>query len=101
MPLCATGKDLNLAEDVLKLGHLLETGLLKRKDAIEELISSASKEEAIEVKLNGIATDWGELMLYFQEHKSRGPVILKASRPPMLLPTLGPFECGVGYKDQV
>lgn len=79
MSLCATGKDLNLADDTFKLGHLLEAGLLRRKDAIEELVSSASKEEAIEIKLSAIAADWGELMLYFQEYKSRGPVILKAS----------------------
>ncbi len=74
-----TGKELNLADDVFKLGHLLEAGLLRRKDAIEDIASSASKEEAIETKLNAIVTDWGELILYFQEYKSRGPVILKAS----------------------
>ena len=75
---CVTGKELNLAEDSFKLGHLVEAGLLKRRDAVEELTSAALKEEAIEIKLNAIATDWVELMLYFQDYKTRGPVILKA-----------------------
>ena len=78
MLFCVTGKDLNLAENSFKLGHLVEAGLLRRRDAVEELTSAASKEEAIETKLNAIAMDWVELMLYFQDYKTRGPVILKA-----------------------
>ena len=78
MFLHVAGKQLNLADDVLKLGHLVELGLLKGREAIEDVGIAALKEEAIEVKLSGIALEWGELTLNFQDYKSRGPLVLKA-----------------------
>ena len=74
---CAAGKDLNLAEDFFKLGHLLEAGLLRKRDLIEDAGNAALKEEAIEIRLNSIAGEWSEIMLTFQEYKTRGPVVLK------------------------
>lgn len=72
------GKELNVADDVLKLGHLVHLGLLKGREAIEDVGIAALKEEAVEVKLSGIAFEWGELTLNFQDYKSRGPLVLKA-----------------------
>lgn len=73
------GKELDLAEDTFKLGDLLEAGLLRKRDAVEDVGSAALKEEAIESRLGVIAAEWGDLMLNFQEYKTRGPVVLKAS----------------------
>lgn len=73
------GKELNLAGNVFKLGHLVDAGLLKKRDAIEDLGTSALKEEAIESKLDVIALEWGEYMLSFHEYKTRGPIMLKVS----------------------
>ena len=77
---------MNISTDVFKLGHLVEVGLLKRRDAIEDLCSAASKEEAVETKLNAIATEWDQLVLSFQDYKTRGPIVLKACTRPMLFP---------------
>jgi dynein heavy chain len=65
---------------VFKLGHLLGANLLAKREAVEDLASAALKEEAIERKLAGIAADWGDMTLTFQDYKSRGPVVLKARR---------------------
>ncbi len=75
------GKELNLAGNVFKLGHLVDASLLRRRDAIEDLSTSALKEEAIESKLDVIAMEWGEYMVNFQEYKTRGPIMLKVSIP--------------------
>ena len=74
-----SGKELDLAEDVFKLGHLLEANILTKQEAVEDLASAALKEEAIETKLAAIAVEWGEQTFTFQEYKSRGPVVLKVS----------------------
>ena len=84
---CDAGKELNLAEDFFKLGHLLEAGLLRKRDLIEDVGNAALKEEAIEMRLNSIAGEWSELMLTFQEYKTRGPVVLKVGLTIMLLPS--------------
>ncbi len=81
---CVAGKDLNLAEDFFKLGHLLEAGLLRKRDLIEDAGNAALKEEAIEIRLASIAGEWSELMLTFQEYKTRGPVVLKVNFSPSL-----------------
>ena len=72
-----TGKELNLAEDVFKLQHLLDCKLLKVRDDMEELTSSAVKEEQIEGKLAVVGLDWAEHNLVFSDYKTRGPMILK------------------------
>jgi hypothetical protein len=58
-----TGKELVLTEDVFKLQHLLECGLLAHRDEVEEVANSAVKEEQIEVKLAAIESDWAALNL--------------------------------------
>ena len=74
-----TGKELNLAEDVFKLQHLLDCKLLKVRDDMEELTNSATKEEQIEGKLATVSLDWADTNLVFADYKTRGTVILKAS----------------------
>ena len=54
----STGHALNLAEDVFKLQHLLDSDILKCRDDIEELTSAAVKEEQIEKKLAVLQADW-------------------------------------------
>ena len=74
-----TGKELNLAEDVFKLQHLLDCKLLKVRDDMEELTNSAVKEEQIETKLATVGLDWAEQNLVFSDYKTRGTVILKVT----------------------
>lgn len=52
------GKELQLADDVFKLQHLLDCNILHHRDEIEELTTAAVKEEQIEIKLAGIESDW-------------------------------------------
>ena len=72
-----TGKELKLADDTFKLQHLLDCHLLEHRDDIEELTTSALKEEQIETKLASLSADWAEQTLTFADYKTRGEVILK------------------------
>lgn len=57
------GHDLQLAEDVFKLQHLLECNILQHREELEEITNAAVKEQQIEIKLNGIKSDWQALNL--------------------------------------
>ena len=81
-----------MAEDVFKLQHLLDCKLLKVRDDMEELTSSAVKEEQIEVKLATVSLDWAEQNLVFADYKTRGTVILKVRDM-----TTMPFICFLCY----
>lgn len=72
-----TGKDFNLASDVFKLQHLLDANLLPKAEEIEEICTSAVKEEMIEVKLNSITARWSTAVFTFADYKTRGPVVLQ------------------------
>lgn len=63
--ICPAGKQLNLAEDVFRLQHLLDCNILRYREDIEELTSAAVKEEQIEVKLGTIEADWATTNLVF------------------------------------
>ncbi|DBA69380.1 TPA: Dynein gamma chain, flagellar outer arm [Trebouxia sp. C0005] len=91
-----TGKELNLAEDVFKLQHLLDCKLLKVRDDMEELTNSAVKEEQIETKLATVGLDWAEQNLVFSDYKTRGPVILKASETAELVEKLEDSQMTLG-----
>jgi dynein heavy chain len=52
------GKELQLAEDVFKLQHLLDCHLLQHREEVEEITTAAVKEEQIETKLASIEADW-------------------------------------------
>lgn len=58
-----SGHDLQLAEDVFKLQHLLECNILQHREELEEITNAAVKEQQIEIKLNGIKSDWQALNL--------------------------------------
>ncbi|CAL8466543.1 g6079 [Coccomyxa elongata] len=92
----STGKELDLAEDVFKLGHLLEANILAKREAVEDLASAALKEEAIEAKLAAIAVEWGEQIFTFQDYKSRGPVVLKPSETAELVEKLEDAQIVLG-----
>lgn len=49
-----TGGELNLAEDVFKLQHLLDCNILKCREEVEDLTNAAVKEEQIETKLAAV-----------------------------------------------
>ena len=57
-----TGVELNTAEDVLKLQHLLDAHLLAHHDEIEELCACAVKEEQAGTRRmlawHGVALGW-------------------------------------------
>lgn len=57
------GHELQLAEDVFKLQHLLECNILQHREEIEEITNAAVKEQQIEIKLNGIKSEWEALNL--------------------------------------
>ncbi|KAI3432720.1 hypothetical protein D9Q98_004263 [Chlorella vulgaris] len=83
-----TGRQLVLADDVLKLQHLLDLSLLAHRDDVEELCASAVKEEQIEVKLAAVGAQWAAEAFTFAEHKQRGAVVLKPSDTSELLERL-------------
>ncbi|KIZ06068.1 Dynein gamma chain, flagellar outer arm [Monoraphidium neglectum] len=91
-----TGKELSLAEDVFKLQHLLECGLLAHRDEVEEVANSAVKEEQIEVKLAAIESDWAAFNLSFADYKTRGPVVLKPSDTAELIEKLEDSQMQLG-----
>lgn len=92
----AAGKELNLAEDVFKLQHLLDCNILAHREEIEEITSAAVKEEQIEVKLAGIESDWAAMNLSFADYKTRGPVILKSSDTAELIEKLEDSQMSLG-----
>ncbi|GFR42148.1 hypothetical protein Agub_g3000 [Astrephomene gubernaculifera] len=91
-----TGHELNLAEDVFKLQHLLDSNLLAYREDIEELTGAAVKEEMIEVKLAQLKADWANQNLAFAEYKNRGPVILKPSDTSELMEKLEESQMTLG-----
>ncbi|KAK9865923.1 hypothetical protein WJX84_001850 [Apatococcus fuscideae] len=91
-----TGKELKLADDTFKLQHLLDCHLLEHRDDIEELTTSALKEEQIETKLAALSADWAEQTLTFADYKTRGEVILKASETAELVEKLEDSQMTLG-----
>jgi len=58
------GHELQLAEDVFKLQHLLECNILRHREELEEITNAAVNwEEQIETKLAAIESDWAALNL--------------------------------------
>ena len=90
------GRQLNLAEDVFKLQHLLECNILAHREDIEEIAAAAVKEEQIETKLAVIENDWAQTVLSFAEYKTRGPVILKSSDTAELIEKLEDSQMTLG-----
>lgn len=72
-----SGVELNLAPETFRLQHLLEANLLAKAEEIEEICSSAVKEEAVEKKLIAITARWSSAVFTFADYKSRGPVLLQ------------------------
>ncbi len=72
-----TGVELNLAPETFKLQHLLDSNLLAKGEEIEEICSSAVKEEAVEKKLTAITARWSSAVFTFADYKTRGPVLLQ------------------------
>eukprot|EP00898_Chlorokybus_atmophyticus_P005691 jgi/Chlat1/6122/Chrsp409S05665 len=91
-----TSKQLNLAEDVLKLGHLLELDLLPNREQIEELTNAAVKEEQVETKLQAIADEWADMSLTFNTYKGRGPVVLKGAETAEIVERLEDSQMALG-----
>lgn len=65
------GHELQLAEDVFKLQHLLECNILRHREELEEITNAAVKEEQIETKLAAIESDWSALNLVGLEQPCR------------------------------
>eukprot|EP00899_Mesostigma_viride_P009796 jgi/Mesvir1/18818/Mv04309-RA.2 len=91
-----TGKQIVLAEDVMKLQHLLEADLLAHAEDIEELCNAAVKEEMVEVKLAQIGDDWADLSLTFNNYKQRGLVILKGAETSEIVEKLEDTQMALG-----
>eukprot|EP00798_Chlamydomonas_sp_ICE-L_P031303 gene31303-6451_t len=91
-----TGHDLNLAEDVFKLQHLLDCHILTHQEEVEDLTGAAVKEEQIETKLASVQSDWAVINLVFAEYKTRGPVILKGADTAELIEKLEDSQMTLG-----
>eukprot|EP00955_Chlamydomonas_euryale_P103513 365498-Chlamydomonas_euryale.AAC.1 len=91
-----TGHDLNLAEDVFKLQHLLDCNILQYQEDVEDLTGAAVKEEQIEVKLGALEQDWAQINLVFADYKTRGPVILKGADTAELIEKLEDSQMTLG-----
>ena len=63
--------------DSCKMHHILEMGMLKYSEEIEDITGGSSKELQIEAKLASIEEIWITMSFEFQNFKNRGPVILK------------------------
>lgn len=68
-----------MQDEVFKLQHLLDASMLKHQEEIEDLAAAAVKEKQIERKLEALSSEWAVQDLAFNEHKARGPVIIKPS----------------------
>ena len=53
--------------------------MLKHQEEIEDIAGAAVKEKQIESKLEVLRGEWAVADLTFNEHKNRGPVIIKPS----------------------
>ena len=94
-----TGVELNLAPETFKLQHLLDADMLAKAEEIDEICSSAVKEEAVEKKLTTITSRWSSTVFTFAEYKSRGPVVLQV-RIVQLMNVASP-DCARAYSSVV
>jgi len=67
---------LDLNPDVFSLGDLLACKLLEHQEDLEDLTNGASKEAAIEKKLEAIKVEWTAAELVFTAYRARGDVAL-------------------------
>ena len=73
-----TGEHLPVGTEGFKLVKVLDAGLNKYREEVEDIANSAVKELQVEDKLNAIIEDWSDEQLTFGEFKSRGQIILQA-----------------------
>ncbi|KAJ1495027.1 dynein heavy chain, N-terminal region 1-domain-containing protein [Baffinella frigidus] len=77
-PVQATaGSKVDLSASDLTLGQVLEMGLHRIRDEVEEICGGAVKEVQVETKLEGLQEEWADIRFEFQSFKNKGPVILK------------------------
>jgi len=69
--------ELGPSADNCKLQHILDLGMLKNQEEIEDITGGSSKELQIEAKLATIEEIWVSMTFQFQNFKNRGPIILK------------------------
>ncbi len=62
------------SQESCKLQHILDLGMLKVAEEIEDITSGSSKELQIEIKLEYVEETWTGMSFQFQNFKSRGPV---------------------------
>ncbi|GBG77441.1 hypothetical protein CBR_g23890 [Chara braunii] len=89
-------KQLNLAEDIMKLSHLFESNLLAHREEIEELCNAATREEQVELKLAQIADEWAEQVFTFNSYKNRGQVVLKSAETAEIVEKLEDSQLALG-----
>jgi dynein heavy chain len=76
-----TGKDLPVESDNFKLSMLIAANLQDFTDEISDITEGADKQLVIEVKIDEITKQWGDMMFDFGTWKARDyPCILNAGR---------------------
>ena len=70
----------NMEKPDFTLKKILEAPLLKNKEEIEEICTSAMKEKEIEAKLKGVTQEWSMQELKFQIFKNRGELLLRGDK---------------------
>lgn len=66
------------SSDMFIMQHILDSGLIKFKDDVEEICDGAEKQLQIEKKLIDLKDQWGTAMFEFSVWKSRDIPVLKA-----------------------
>lgn len=62
-----------------KLSDITKADLVKYNEDIEDICGAAEKEQDIDIKFKAIKDVWKDYNFFFDEFKTRGKVILKAS----------------------
>eukprot|EP01029_Cantina_marsupialis_P009141 TRINITY_DN2137_c0_g3_i1.p1 TRINITY_DN2137_c0_g3~~TRINITY_DN2137_c0_g3_i1.p1 ORF type:complete len:3476 (-),score=1129.85 TRINITY_DN2137_c0_g3_i1:3796-14223(-) len=107
-----TGRDIPVESDALRLGHLLEAGLLDRKDDVLDIAAAAERQAAIEVRMRKISDSWSRRRFKFVQWQGRdiqivsevGPVVedleeaMTALQTQLSLRHVGPFKSEIASK---
>jgi dynein heavy chain len=71
------GKELDYKSPEFKVKHMIEAKIIDHKDDVEEIITAASREGEIEIRMADIRNEWSTKCFSLGGHKQRGNMIIK------------------------